>query len=288
VRTPELLPIPKRLYHYTTQRGLFGILQTRKMFASRIQYLNDSTEFVYTDSLWRKVVGKRLKNPDGTVPTLWRSVLDLHRRFEAMGKIQLYVACFSEDGDALSQWRGYCRNGGYSIGFNTDNLTEAATRQECTIAPCVYDEDKQMAILEELFQRVLMAEGLQEVDGVIDIGSSKKVGNAGSRLLLDYVLLAAVTKHPSFREEREWRIVTEQIHGVHPQVDIREGRTIPIPHFLFELDEETEEGDKPLDTEIVVGPNPEMHLAMESVELLKALTNSVGEIKPSAVPFREL
>ena len=46
--------LPPRLYHYTSQEGLLGILSSKTLWATRIQYLNDSTEFAYTLALLQK------------------------------------------------------------------------------------------------------------------------------------------------------------------------------------------------------------------------------------------
>ena len=39
---------PEYLYHYTSQKGILGILQTNKLWMTNILYLNDSSEFTYT------------------------------------------------------------------------------------------------------------------------------------------------------------------------------------------------------------------------------------------------
>jgi hypothetical protein len=36
---------PPVIYHYTTQRGLLGIIENRELWATNILYMNDSTEF---------------------------------------------------------------------------------------------------------------------------------------------------------------------------------------------------------------------------------------------------
>ena len=37
--------LPEILYHYTSQTGLIGMLNTETIWASKIRYLNDSKEF---------------------------------------------------------------------------------------------------------------------------------------------------------------------------------------------------------------------------------------------------
>jgi hypothetical protein len=53
---PDELSIPQRLYHYTSQSGLLGILSAKTLWATRIQYLNDSTEFAYALGLLKNSV----------------------------------------------------------------------------------------------------------------------------------------------------------------------------------------------------------------------------------------
>lgn len=284
------IPVPERLYHYTTQRGLLGILSSRKMFATGIRYLNDSTEFIYTENLWKQALDARLVNPQNFERSayqgkIWDELLKLRESFtSSFSSSQLYVCCFSEDGDSLSQWRGYARSGGYNLGFNTHKLWEAARLQMCIIAPCVYDENEQQDLIEKHLVRVLATLGYRDDDGVVTPIEDFKGGNIGTGIAVDYMSLATLIKHPSFRDEREWRVVTPEVRGVHPQVNFREGRTILIPHFEFDLALPEEK----LDVDIVVGPNSEMSLAIESIRLLTETMHCVGSLKPSSVPYREI
>jgi hypothetical protein len=47
IATPLPLRLPDFIYHYTNQSGLLGILENRELWATKIHYLNDSTEFSY-------------------------------------------------------------------------------------------------------------------------------------------------------------------------------------------------------------------------------------------------
>lgn len=74
-------------YHYTSLEVLFDILEGDSFWISNVRFSNDSTE-------------ERLLNE------MEESTHDD------------YSICFCEEGDKLSQWRGYCHNGGASIKFN--------------------------------------------------------------------------------------------------------------------------------------------------------------------------
>ena len=52
---------PVELYHYTTQDGLIGIFDSNLLWASKIHYLNDSTEFELALTLAKDVLTEKLE-----------------------------------------------------------------------------------------------------------------------------------------------------------------------------------------------------------------------------------
>ena len=77
-----------QLFHYTSFKRLFDILDGDAFWASRSRFSNDDTEDMLLDQHWLE---KQQYYGDN------------------------YIVCFSQDGDLLSQWRGYCPQGGASI-----------------------------------------------------------------------------------------------------------------------------------------------------------------------------
>src|SRR5215212_6132402 len=97
--------LPPILYHYTSQTGLKGMLNTKTIWASEIHYLNDSTEFALALSLARDELAKRLR---AAISPVDRSRLELLRdTIYTIEEDHTCVSCFSELDDDLSQWRGY-------------------------------------------------------------------------------------------------------------------------------------------------------------------------------------
>lgn len=86
----ELYPGEQILYHYTSIEKLFNILKNDSMWASRSRFSNDSTE---DQALGQEWISKNQYYGDN------------------------FILCFCDQGDVLSQWRGYCPMGGASIGF---------------------------------------------------------------------------------------------------------------------------------------------------------------------------
>lgn len=52
---------PDSLFHYTTIDGLLGIVQSKTLWASQIQYLNDSVEFYWALNLTREILESRIR-----------------------------------------------------------------------------------------------------------------------------------------------------------------------------------------------------------------------------------
>ena len=44
------------LYHYTSLQGLMGIIESRKLRASDVRYMNDSTELTYALNLLQNAI----------------------------------------------------------------------------------------------------------------------------------------------------------------------------------------------------------------------------------------
>src|SRR6266702_4623198 len=190
--------LPQRLYHYTSQEGLLGILSSKTLWATRIQYLNDSTELAYTLALLKKAFDLQFQQPLTKLLTLD----PVRKALDGLRLVPIHVACFSEKQDDLSQWRGYSPGGGgFSIGFDPDQLAEAAERRAAFIAPCIYDPDRQSQLVKHLVDGFIK-EGITERDKDFD---AKKISYD---FTMDCVFLASVLKHPSFKHEQEWRIVS--------------------------------------------------------------------------------
>ena len=50
---------PLTLYHYTDQAGLLGIMESRRLWATKVQYLNDFMEFGLAVDIAKKKLAER-------------------------------------------------------------------------------------------------------------------------------------------------------------------------------------------------------------------------------------
>jgi hypothetical protein len=122
------------LYHYTDIAGLKGIVETKCLWATSAFFLNDSSEISYGSRLVANVLDNCIENVGSKCFAVRHFLGVLKWRFEhEISAVQystpVYLTCFCETDNLLSQWRGYASRGGYSIGFqiSDDNSLSGVT-----------------------------------------------------------------------------------------------------------------------------------------------------------------
>jgi hypothetical protein len=264
------VPDKKRIYHYTSQAGLLGIVQSKALWASSIRHLNDSVEFGYSIELVRENLGRRLGAERGPWNGFYGEVLN------SLGAVEgqmLFVASFSEEGDLLSQWRAYTPNAiGFSLGFESRDLLHIAAGRGFGLLRCVYDRLEQDALLDDL------------IDTAGNDAMRQGALSALEAFLLGFYMLAPAFKHPSFSEEREWRLVSGLVSPDDAATKFRRGKSMLIPYSEIELTDDR--GKMPIG-EIIVGPTPHMHEAITSVRYL-AISRGLAScrVEGSRTPYR--
>jgi hypothetical protein len=270
---PNSTAFPSAVYHYTSQLGLLGILQDKKLWLSSARHLNDSAEVNYAIEMLSQQLALRPK-PEGVADEMWKKFSDdVSSYMPSVEGADHFVGSFSQRKDLLSQWRAYSGEGvGFSIGFNYERLKNLAVRKKCSLSRCSYKPaDNTDSINHSINLGVQrLQEGLPE--------------DAVSRCVVALLIMAPRLKHPSFEEEEEWRLISGVGNDDNSEVRFRVGKSMIIPYKEFDL--VGEDGKTPI-TEVVVGPAPHMELSVVSVEslLLKSGIESV-EVSLSDVPYR--
>lgn len=260
------------LYHYTTSEGLLGIVQTHRIWATSIFYLNDMKEFRHGIELSKKYV-QALR--DGMTEAFLKKLLTsvLERLRERDGS-HTYVCSFSELADDLSQWRAYCPTGGFAIGFPKDMLVVAAMQQPCYLEPCIYDpNEKEMA-----------------VNGWIGYNPGERSMRDADGVLDGLISASATFKDQAFSAEREWRMVYELRHDFNVEkaeerVRFRPSKGILVPYVECSLDfAELWEAVR-----ITVGPTPKPEASIASVRQLLRFCSpakNAAAVELTSVPYR--
>jgi len=116
-------------------------------------------------------------------------------QIEHMPTSGLFVTCFSEDCQILSQWREYAsKGGGYCIAMSLDGILNVDPRASVTTdaVKCIYGRESLERAAKEWF--------------AYDMATSQ--ADVVERLQDSAFRLALAAKNYHFLEEREWRLVT--------------------------------------------------------------------------------
>lgn len=277
-------PLPDQLYHYTSVSGLTGIVSSRTVWATAASYLSDARELRHAIDLARNRLSQLQAEVDLENLGKARMLTYLREQLERIEHLSVCVFSLSAVGDLLSQWRSYCPpSAGYSIGFLAHGLAAAMKKEECILAPCVYDTGRQLALIQE---------AVDPVAGLLPSWphpdeDPRKLGETFVPELFQRVSLAApLIKDPSFFEEREWRVVWMPSPSNIDRLQYRVGRTMLVPYVPLRL----EFAGTPMPTgEIIIGPTPHQYLATSSLSgLLRRHNVQWKALRPSHIPYRQL
>ena len=253
------------LYHYCSTATLHAIVSSRTIRLSALSLSNDTLEGKLVE---RAIV--RLAERDGlrepSLSTLRRNVTYFEEMVDGLG------FCLSEEGDLLSQWRGYADDAaGASIGFSTDYIAWLRTEWSKSYSPGInlervtYDITEHDSDVTPIYERVKI---------VIDDGALRhpiirrpplvpterqieeekehfKSLQANLSLAL-LPLIGSLYKHksPAFREEREWRLLSYLFKSAEDPIDYHLSRDRIIPYRPVKL----EPGPTDAILEVILGP----------------------------------
>ncbi|HPO15022.1 MAG TPA: DUF2971 domain-containing protein [Candidatus Hydrogenedentes bacterium] len=200
------------LFHYTSLEPVMGILKERCLRLSDITSFNDPYEQKYGISVISAAIDNAVENEiDDDISNFLKGIpkqLKIHENI-----YHIFVACFCEDGNLLSQWREYTnKGGGYSLGFEfteTTHMTLRPTSLKMKFRPrlrkVIYDPAEQKECIDAFLRLV--------IDAVRTAYSRKRpTGRFEAYLKPTEVLnplmdLVTCFKHHAYKEEKEWRIV---------------------------------------------------------------------------------
>lgn len=275
-----------KLYHYTDQNGFMGILGARELWATKIQYLNDNNEYNLAFSIAISYLNKLLikKVDDNVRFRLKRMIANI----DSVSNKNICVCSLSEEGDLLSQWRGYSNVlGGYSIAFDKDELSECLSRQGFDLRPCIYEKKEQEKILINAIDEVLEEfKDFQEPNQNSHHPSSHTFSSDSSIKFWEVISkISPFIKDSHFSEEKEWRIVSK--NGISfSNLEFRPGKSMLTPYFKILLNGINFQPIK----EIIVGHTPHLELAKNATQAFIYKNFPVQSERPfvrsSQIPFR--
>jgi hypothetical protein len=286
------------LWHYTTPEGLTGIIESNSLWATDVFYLNDSSEFMHGINIAREIIKKKISSLGGDEKKrLERFDKDLsfigpdHKR-------PVYVCSLSKAENELSQWRAYCREGGFSIGFPHQGLVDAMKGQRFELKECVYYNSEQQKIIKHLINSQVMPyiknpEQFSRIPCTEQMISSIVCGGS-NKFLSELSSTCSTLKHPSFEREKELRLVFDHRYAfekdendknkIRPKFRAKKG--LIIPYISIKLPENE---DFWRQVGIIIGPTKyEKELKGSVHTLFRKYHKTSISITHCGIPLREL
>lgn len=281
-------PVPTApLYHYTSGAGLIEIIRSGELWATQLACLNDASKLLYPVELLRDKVRAKLRNPlTDEIQFLLKKVdAGLTPQVATEGR---FLSCFSEDGDDLSQWRGYGGGeGGYAIAFDAQYLRQLAARG-MILGKVEYDEQKQSLFLDDVLTHLIRfyLDGLKKKRApFVDEWTTEFLDFWAANL----IEIAPFIKHPRFKGEREWRLVYHFQDEATPRKRYLQRSSMMTQHVPLQLMIQDDGRPRLPLTGIVVGPCRHKEISRISVgDLLRThcYSNAEVPVTTTAIPYR--
>jgi hypothetical protein len=296
--------------HYTDAAGMVGIIGSRQLWLTDAMFTNDRAELAGAESYFEDADTWIREYIDGdeelsTLPQITRDaaargVSAEFARRKVGEQLGAYMMCFCEDGDRLSQWRGYGNfGGGYSIELDANELQMrcAESRGGIMLMRVVYDEAERLRLA-----RLVIASGMKHLYINImrgDIEAEEVYSIIGRCIAFGAEELALRFKDRAWSEEEEWRLTYRQVDwlpqlkrlfratakGIMPYVSVRTDgvKTFDDPAHA---PRPTEFTSLPI-RGVTLGPMADPERAERSVRYLLADSANAGvPITRSKIPLR--
>ena len=281
---PDLILSPgKELYHYTSLPGLLGIIENGDLWLTHTLYLNDEEEMAHGDHVAAEaIVAARGKSAADAKKSAYLD--QLAALLGRPSKEGVYICCFCQRDNLLSQWRGYGANGaGVSLQFDSAGFAQ------WTGADCAHGLMR--------FWKVFYKSETQHriVDAAINHSWNPNLDPVlcAERAADAIQFFIPTFKNPDFVEESEWRLIftPNPLCLIPPRFRVRD--TMLVPYYRLR---EITQAALPVPVSasyqlpighVTVGPGASKVLNVESVRMLLNGRGYTGiPIEASNTPFR--
>ncbi len=195
--------LPGILYHYTSLAGLLGTLGSHSLWMTDMAYMNDSSELQYGIDLINQCYESKLTKLPATCAELLNRAFWSREVIEESGARM--VACFCTNDDLLSQWRAYGQGGsGYNIGFDSSRLTNRHVQLRKVIYSLATQRRLIRAVVDKTCALFKEEAGNQTIE---ELNKTTIFKRYVDHLYYNLIEFALTFKHPSFKEENEWRLI---------------------------------------------------------------------------------
>ena len=260
------------LYHYCSASTFESIVGTKCLWLSSLSLSNDNMEGKLAGSILETLFRRNGLTPEKATTAIGTVNL-LEEQIDGLG------FCLTENGDLLSQWRGYAQDGhGFSIGFSKEHLASLATEtkgktQRVFLRKVIYEQTEQEITVSPIFDQIqqaidsgkldapyppslLTGFGDPNIEAEYEIKKRRYTENLQDTMLhTSYLALPTLfaMKNKAFQEEQEWRLVSYYFKHIDNSCDFRVANNMIVPYIRLPF---LDNGTSAI-TEVILGPkNP--------------------------------
>jgi hypothetical protein len=278
-------PKPEILYHYTTIDAMMSIAKDRKIWATSISYLNDSSEGDHLLGMIRRRLPALLKKhsfDDSVLERLSYTDTELEDR--------PFIASFSTERNSLPQWRSYCPNGnGVAIGFRVASLPQGILWKKAEPSAIVFITLEKVDYKPVSDELPIIDSEIAELVAQVDERLSSSEGctipeRSGHEDDFRAVaqIAACKRKHHSFRNEHEYRLIVGPMFTKAPDLQFRPARSTLVPYIEISIP------TADFIAEVVIGPSGNTELSLQAVRAFFKQLQLQVDVNDCQIPFRNL
>ncbi|HEY3570853.1 MAG TPA: DUF2971 domain-containing protein [Thermoanaerobaculia bacterium] len=274
------------IYHYTDLAGLQGIVENHDLWLTHSQYCNDEEELTHGQRVVDEILSEELAKPND--PNREAYLKLLAGIFKKPSPEGVYICCFCEKGNLLSQWRGYSANGtGVAIGLDPQGFgyITGPDSPSCGLVRLwrvFYEESQQRNIVRQAVEFAFIDPLLQ----------AKPVEERAQRAADAIQFFIPTFKNKDFEDEKEIRLIftpypqsVPQPKPVRPKFRVARGFLIPY-YSLKELSQNPQTPPRLPITGVCVGPSVNKRSNVESARMLLAKAGYPDNVTSSDTPYR--
>lgn len=289
-----------KLYHYTSGQGLFGIVESKELHFSNINFLNDPTELNYFQTIIDLVCTR-----NSLCEKIYSTLFDESYEDFMYKPSRKFIASFSKNNDSLSMWNYYSKGNGYNIGFNVDTILKrykGIPVQRNVFSIDYYNRKMDIEKLEMIYEEHIQIEETEKLilnyqpnlQGYIALmesiehPSELEIGAFTKKDPLYYQAdfikslfsLSMRFKHPAYKDEDEVRLVLSLGDKVPTKFKVSaNGVFVEYYPFKLTLSEDMHS--------ITVHPiNNDLHLTSTKRMIAEKIKKNRIDVNRSNIPFR--
>lgn len=266
-----------QLYHYTDLGALNSIVSQSDLWLTHCRYSNDAEEMNHGTEIAQRVISGLRKTAS---PDRGKYLRAVKYKLKECGLDDVYICCFCDSPNQLSQWRGYGANGsGVELEIQAEEFA-AICGPDCPVGlmrfwRVYYEPEKQRRRIEQILEFWW--------DRPISLDERVQYASDAIRFFIP------TFKNNDFHEESEWRLIFTPGANcrVPPQFRVARGMLVPYYSLRNIINASNANLDRLPIQRVRIGPSAAKELNVESTRMLLKCHNYDGvPVEASQTPYR--